>query len=58
MEALTPKPYDEGEATVDALGGRAACPHGHWPHQVPVCRTCAAEVVTKVVLTLVGDKAT
>jgi len=46
-ELFTPKPYDETEAAVDALSGKAACPHGQWPHQKAMCARCAAEVAMK-----------
>jgi hypothetical protein len=56
VKAFTPKPYDENEAAMDALSGREACRHGHWPHQGGVCGLCAAEVAAKAALSLFAAK--
>lgn len=55
MRALAEKPYDEDEATVDALAGRKACRHGHWPHQGIICVRCAVEGIAKVTLQALSE---
>jgi hypothetical protein len=52
---FTPKPYDEGEAVVDALSGRRACRHGIWPHQAAACAVCVAEGAATVCLKLLAS---
>ncbi len=54
VKLFTPKPYDEGEAVMDALGGRSACRHGVWPHQGAICALCATEVAVKTIAKLLG----
>lgn len=48
LQAFVPKRYNESAAALDALGGRAACPHGQWPHQAPFCAACVAGVLTEM----------
>ena len=48
VEYLTPKQYDERAAALDALGGRSACRHGHWPHQGAICGWCATEALLRL----------
>lgn len=56
VKAFTPKPYDENEAALDALGGKQACRHGRWPHQQALCALCTAEVAAKALTNLLGAK--